>query len=105
MRKVLRNAEFSQVVGDRKLHLVLDLDTVLYSTTLFSELDKSSRNLLQSCLTAESCLPFFARSLHCIEDLGLWVKMRPGLNKFLRIALNAFWLYGHTSRSKQALLL
>jgi len=84
-----------------KMCLVLDLDTVLFSTTRFSELVTDSENLLQSCLDMESRSPFFARSLYCMKSLGMWIKLRPGLNKFLKIARNAFWLYGHTSRSKE----
>ena len=94
------SAELCEVLSDGRLCLVLDLDTVLFSTTKFSELDAESTRLLQSCLEDESSLPFFARSLHCIRSLEMWVKLRPGLNKFLRVARSAFRLYGHTSRSK-----
>eukprot|EP00210_Caulerpa_lentillifera_P007259 g6945.t1 len=95
------NKDFRDPIFDGKLFLVLDLDFALLSTTKFSELDSDSDTLLKTCVESEMRLPLFARTFHRLELLQIWVKLRPGLNKFLRIARNAFWLYGHTTRSRE----
>jgi len=94
-------AEYREPIFKGKLYLVLDLDFALLSTTKLSELDSDSDGLLRNCVKDEALLPLFAKSFHYIEPLQIWVKLRPGLNKFLRIARNAFLLYGHTTRSRE----
>lgn len=93
--------ELRDPIFEGKLCLVLDLDFALLSTTKLSELDSDSDALLRNCVKDETLLPLFAKSFHFIEPLQIWVKLRPGLNKFLRIARNAFRLHGHTTRSRE----
>lgn len=75
----------------RKLALVLDLDHTLLNSCMSTEMDEEPEaSLLKFRLDHEKGLGPEGRTLHFVERLQIWTKLRPGVKKFLRQVASMF---------------
>lgn len=85
----------------RKLALVLDLDHTLLNSCMSTEMaDEPEAGLLKFRLDHERGLGPEGKTLHFVERLQIWTKLRPGVKKFLRQAAAMFEVHVITMGSQ-----
>ena len=94
--------KIAHLLERRKLRLVLDLDhTVLNSATFEDCASSNSGNLLQHRVNAEAAdSGKEKKTLHKLNELGLWTKTRPGVELFLKKASALFEIHICTAGSQ-----
>jgi len=85
--------ERHRVLRSGKLVLVLDLDHTLLNSAKFSELSAAQYNQLLAASTRD-------KSLHCMQKLAMFTKLRPHAHEFLAAASQLCQLYVYTMGSK-----
>ncbi|TVU19250.1 hypothetical protein EJB05_35389, partial [Eragrostis curvula] len=85
----LRGADLKNLLRERKLRLILDLDHTLINSTR-----------LQDITPAENKLDDPNRSIFTLESMHMLTKLRPFVNKFLEEASDMFEMYIYTMADK-----
>lgn len=96
-------ADVSALLQRGRLCLVLDLDNVLLNISQFTETDPDTEQLLQARLAAEATAKLhdsWLPELFRMDQLGVWVKLRPGAREFLRRCMDRYELWVYTSGSR-----
>jgi RNA polymerase II C-terminal domain phosphatase-like 3/4 len=95
------SASVLNLLERRKLALVLDLDHTLLNSCMSTEMaDEPEAGLLKFRLDHERGLGPDGKTLHFVERLQIWTKLRPGVKKFLRQAAAMFEVHVITMGSQ-----
>lgn len=95
------SASVLNLLERRKLALVLDLDHTLLNSCMSTEMaDEPEAGLLKFRLDHERGLGPEGKTLHFVERLQIWTKLRPGVKKFLRQAAAMFEVHVITMGSQ-----
>ncbi|CAL9128548.1 unnamed protein product, partial [Musa textilis] len=86
-----RIMEHIRLLAARKLSLVLDLDHTLLNSTTFVDVNPVHENTLRINEERDRKLP--QRHLFRLQQLGLWIKFRPGIWNFLCKASKLYELH------------
>eukprot|EP00878_Enallax_costatus_P015641 GHUV01016386.1.p1 GENE.GHUV01016386.1~~GHUV01016386.1.p1 ORF type:complete len:554 (+),score=207.91 GHUV01016386.1:103-1662(+) len=89
-----------QLLGSRRLCLVLDLDHTLVNSAKFAEVDGDWEFKLEQLAADQLSRPKELRDLHRLARVSMWTKLRPGVREFLRRAASLFELWIYTAGSK-----
>ncbi|KAF0922898.1 hypothetical protein E2562_002146 [Oryza meyeriana var. granulata] len=93
----LRGADLKNLLRERKLVLILDLDHTLINSTKFLDLSAAENELgIQSAASKDDP----DRSLFTLETMQMLTKLRPFVRKFLKEASNMFEMYIYTMGDK-----
>ena len=83
-----------------KLCLVLDLDHTLLNSARWGEVAPGDADVLEQHLAREGEVPYEERSLHSLQALQMWTKLRPRCREFLAALSKAYVMWIHTNGNK-----
>lgn len=83
---------------------MLDLDHTLLNSARWGEVSSEDANILEEHLEKEEELPFLQKSLHSIESIQMWTKLRPACRQLLQALAEKFVMWIHTNGNRYASL-
>lgn len=86
--------------SEGKLCLVLDLDHTLVNSARWGEVDPEDSNRLEDFLEREQKLPFERQSLHSLEAIHMWTKLRPACRQLLAALAEKYVMWIHTNGNR-----
>ncbi|XP_062231291.1 RNA polymerase II C-terminal domain phosphatase-like 4 isoform X2 [Phragmites australis] len=93
----LRGADLKNLLHERKLVLILDLDHTLINSTKLHDISPAENELgIQTIASKDDP----NRSIFTLESMQMLTKLRPFVNKFLKEASNMFEMYIYTMGDK-----
>ena len=79
---------------------MLDLDHTLLNSARWGEVAPADADVLEQHLAREGEVPYEERSLHSLQALQMWTKLRPRCREFLAALSEAYVMWIHTNGNK-----